>query len=289
MSARSAAVMAIRHALADAARTLTPVSPTAQLDAEILLRHVMGISRAQMIAHDDRLLTHAQQEMFSALLTRRRRGEPIAHITQTREFWSLPLKVSRATLIPRPETELLVEQALARIPADAAWRIADLGTGCGAIACALARERPQCDILATDISPAALRIARENANRLGLNNIGFVHGAWFETLADRSFDMIVSNPPYVCAGDPHLETGDVRFEPRAALVAGRDGLDAIRVIVGAAPRHLREPGWLLVEIGWDQGPAVLELMGKRGFAARLYDDTAGQSRVCVGQAGKTVD
>ena len=223
-------------------------------------------------------------EHFSQLLARRQAGEPVAYMTGTQGFWTLDLEVSTATLIPRPETELLVELALARIPVDAASRMADLGTGSGAIALAIARERPRATVVATDASEAALAVARGNALRNRIGNIEFRHGDWFAPLAGESFDLIASNPPYIAEGDPHLDEGDLRFEPPSALSSGADGLDAIRRIVRDAPAHLHADGWLLLEHGWEQGAAVCALLVEAGFAAvETARDLEGRDRVTFGR------
>jgi len=210
------------------------------------------VTRTDSAAQPLRPLPEAIHAAFTALIERRQQGEPIAYITGRREFWSLDLAVSPATLIPRPETELLVEQALARIRLEEPSRIADLGTGCGAIALAIAHERPQARVLAIDSSDAALEIARANAESLGVASIEFHLGEWFAPVENQRFDIVVSNPPYLRADDPHLRVGDLRFEPRAALVAGTEGLEAIRAIAHAALAHLAAGGWLLLEHGFDQ-------------------------------------
>ena len=234
--------LTLGDALVAAVAALTPTSPTPRLDAEVLLMHVLGLMRAELVTRAGQSLTAAQAQQLRALLERRQAGEPVAYLTGEREFWSLRLKVTPATLIPRPETELLVEQALARIPPDAHWNIADLGTGSGAIAIAIAHERPHCRVHACDHSATALDVARANAARLGTTNIEFSHGDWFAPLARRTLEMIVSNPPYVRADDPHLNEGDVRFEPRTALIGGPDGLDAIRLIAKQAFARLMPGG-----------------------------------------------
>jgi len=262
------------------AHALQSTSPTARLDAEVLVMHVCGLDRSGLIARGHAVLSDAQERRLEELLARRRSGEPVAYLTGTREFWSMDFVVSPATLIPRPETELLVEKALERIPPDAPWTIADLGTGSGAIALAIASERPRCRLIATDISPAALEVARANAESFGLTNVEFHHGDWFTPLADEMFDMIVSNPPYVCVADPHLEAGDVRFEPRQALIAGSDGLDAICHIASAAGRCLKPDGSLLFEHGWNQGGTVSELLRRMGYRDIVCSpDLAGHARV----------
>jgi len=207
----------------------------------------------------------------------------VAYLTESSEFWSLPLKVNPDVLIPRPETELLVEVALGKIPVDADWRITDLGTGSGAIALAIASERKKCEIHATDISAAAIGVARENANRLGLNDIHFYHGSWSAPLKGK-FHLVVSNPPYIDAGDPHLLRGDLRFEPRTALCPGADGLKAIRTISQDTRPLLVEGGWLMFEHGWEQGPATRQVLAEAGFInIETLRDLQGHERVSVGE------
>lgn len=273
--------------LADALRSATErlaMQESARSDAELLLAQVLGQSRSYLRAWPERALSEAQAREFAARVARRAAGEPIAHIVGLREFWSLELEVNADTLIPRPDTERLVELALARIPAAADWRILDLGTGSGAIALALAHERPHCRVDASDASAAALAVAARNAQKLGLSNVRFVHGRWFEPFTGQGFDVIVSNPPYVRTDDPHLSQGDVRFDPRSALVSGTDGLDDLRVIIRAAPAHLRPGGWLLVEHGYDQAAAVTGLLVQAGFGATgTAEDFGGQPRVSYGQ------
>jgi release factor glutamine methyltransferase len=263
-----------------ATERLAANSPTPKLDAEVLLMHAADLTRSALITRVREPLAPAAEQRFLAVLERRARGEPVAYLTGEREFWSLMLTVTPDTLIPRPETELLVEIALAKIPPDAAWTIADLGTGSGAIALALAKERPRCRVLATDNSPAALAVARTNAARHGLSNVEFRAGAWLEPLADLQFDLIASNPPYVAEGDPHLCEGDARFEPRQALVAGNDGLDAIRQISASAVARLRADGWLLLEHGFDQALAIRALLEAQHYRAIVaHTDLAGHPRV----------
>ncbi|MGH8481994.1 MAG: peptide chain release factor N(5)-glutamine methyltransferase, partial [Nevskiaceae bacterium] len=220
-----------------------------RLDAELLLAHVLDVSRASVVARDERELTPEEQGDFEQLLARRMAGEPLAYLTGTKEFWSLELEVTRDVLVPRPETELLVEWYLS-FPRKRESRVFDIGTGSGAIALAIASERPDAIVVASDVSGAALSVARANANRLRLHTVEFVESDLYEKLDSRlrgndGFDVIVSNPPYVAEGDPHL--ADLTFEPAVALTSGADGLDALRAIVGAAPAHLRAGGWLLVE------------------------------------------
>jgi release factor glutamine methyltransferase len=211
-------------------------------------------------------------------------GEPVAHLIGTQEFWSLSLQVSPDTLIPRPETERLVELALERIPSDANWRIADLGTGSGAIALAVAKERPACQIIATDKSTAALDIAKENARLNQIANVTFLQGDWLAAVKDEPpFEMILSNPPYIKEDDPHLQQGDVRFDPDSALQAGTEGLDDLQQIIEQALAHLKPGGWLLLEHGYDQQNAVMQLLQQAGYEQiEDYPDLAGQPRVAAG-------
>lgn len=227
-------------------------SESPKRDAEILLEHVTGKARTYLLAFGETELTAEQEARLAALLARRKTGEPVAHLVGEREFWSLPLYVSAATLIPRPDTECLVEQALARLPASSC-HILDLGTGTGAIALALATERPDCAITAVDVMPDAVALAQRNVERLGLTNVTVLQSSWFSALEKQTFGVIVSNPPYIDEHDPHLAQGDVRFEPLTALVAAREGLADLDHIVTTSRQHLLSGGWLLVEHGWTQG------------------------------------
>ena len=268
-----------------ATATLRATSPPPRLDAEVLAMHVCGLDRSDLIKRDRLAVTDEQRRRLDEMLARRRNGEPVSYLTGAREFWSMELDVSPAVLIPRPETELLVEKALTRIPPDVSWTIADLGTGSGAIALAVAKERPRCRVIATDISPAALDMARSNAGKFGLTNVEFRGGDWLAPLAGETLDMILGNPPYIRSDDPHLKEGDVRFEPQGALDAGPEGLDAIRQIVLLAHRHLRPGGWLLLEHGWDQAGAVGALLRRYGYRAIVcHRDLAGHDRVTACQA-----
>ena len=253
----------VRATLAQAIATLT--GDEAAREAELLLQHVLGRTRAWLYAHADDMVDGSAVRRVRELVARRQAGEPLAYITGRREFWSLDLAVSPAVLIPRAETELLVERAIQKLPHAQAAAVADLGTGSGAIALAIARERPRAQILATDASATALDVARGNAARLAIPNITFALGDWCAALGSARFDLIVSNPPYIAAADPHLRRGDLRFEPASALASGSDGLDAIRTIVETAPAHLRPGGWLLLEHGFEQGHAVRALLEKSGF------------------------
>ena len=255
-----------------------------RVDAEWLLAHALDRPPGWLWAHADDVVEAAARERFEALLARRAAGEPVAYLSGTQGFWSLDLRVTPATLIPRPETERLVELALARLPADALCRVADLGTGSGAIALAIARERPMAAVVATDASKAALAVAVANAQRNGIDNMWFRRGDWCEALGRERFDLIASNPPYIALGDPHLDQGDLRHEPPEALASGDDGLDAIRRIVRDAPAHLAPAGWLLLEHGWDQGEAVRALMAAAGFVdVATEPDLEGRDRVTLGR------
>ena len=254
------------------------------VDARHLLQQVLGRSPGWLLAHADDEIAGDAAARYAALVERRAAGEPVAYLTGTRGFWSLELAVTPATLIPRPETELLVELALGRIPFDADTRIADLGTGSGAIALAIARERPRARVIATDASDAAIDVARGNATRNGIDHVEFRCGDWFAPLAGERFDLIASNPPYIALGDPHLDEGDLRYEPKDALSSGADGLDAIRAIVRAAPAHLRAGGWLLLEHGWEQGEAVRALLRNAGFVDVASErDLEQRERVTLGR------
>lgn len=253
-------------------------------DAALLLAHALGKPQGWLYAHADDPIDDATRARFEALVARRERGEPVAYLTGHRGFWTLDLEVGDAVLIPRPETELLVELALARMPVASPLRVADLGTGSGAIALALAHERPGAAIVATDASSAALAVARANAARLQLANVAFRHGSWFAPLQGEVFDLVVSNPPYIATHDPHLGQGDLRFEPASALSSGRDGLDAIRSIADAAPAHLQRGGWLLLEHGWEQGDAVRGVLQAAGFAeVATHRDLEGRDRATMGR------
>lgn len=266
--------------LAAASAQLAELSDSARLDAEVLLAHALGKPRAYLHTWPERTPAPAAIRAFAALHARRLAGEPIAYIIGQREFWSLNLAINPNTLIPRPETELLVELALARLPHDRFCTVADLGTGSGAIALALAHERGNARVIATDTSWEALALARRNAEHLSLANIDLRHGDWYEALHGERCALIVSNPPYITSGDPHLKRGDVRYEPRLALDGGADGLDAIRAIVACAPAHLEPGGWLLLEHGHDQGERVPELLRAAGFLdVSDHRDGAGWARV----------
>lgn len=259
-------------------------------EAETIIALALGVTRAHVVAHGERELAPAQADAVRTLLARRARGEPVAYLFGMREFYGRDFRVTPDTLIPRPETEILVEQALARLSEQkpledrANPRIFDMGTGTGAIAVTLALERPDACVCASDVSARALPVAIDNAARLGAT-VEFVESHWFASLAGRTFDLIVSNPPYVARGDQHLAEGDLRFEPRIALTDGsEDGLASIRAIVAGAARHLSPGGWLLFEHGYDQADACRALLLKNGFPAPIsVPDLAGIPRVAGGQ------
>lgn len=278
--------MDIAHTLQQTTERLQAVSGSARLDAELLLCHVLGRPRGYLYTWPEAELGEVDRQAFEGLVERRLGGEPIAHIIGRREFWSLELDVSADTLIPRPETELLVEAALERIPERAQWSVADLGTGSGAIALAIASERPNCRITAVERSEGALAVALRNIRRLGPGNIELLQGNWFTPLAGRRFEMILSNPPYIPDSDPHLRQGDVRFEPLSALAAGVDGLADIRHLIAEAVEYLQDPGWLLLEHGYDQGAAVTALMRDAGYLdVADLTDLQGHGRVAIGRRG----
>ena len=269
-----------------AGKELSKTSPTPRLDAEILLAHVLNVPRSHLYARPEQRLDGDKLRHFTLLTIARQKGRPVAYLTGRRDFWAMSLKVTSATLIPRPETELLVEEALRCIPVESRWYLADLGTGSGAIALALAIERPHCIITATDISEAALDVARDNAHTLGIRNVEFLQGEWFAPVSGRRFAAIVSNPPYVPDEDPHLLSGDVRFESRRALTGGPDGLAPIRKIALRASVHLEAGGVLLLEHGYDQGERVRTLLSSAGFTdIRSIRDLADHERVTLGRFG----
>lgn len=264
---------------------LERASDSPRLDAELLLEHVTGLGRTQFRAAPERELPVQAAWSFQQLVKRRMQGEPIAYIRGQQEFWSLLFEVTPAVLIPRPETELVVERALVHIDTNASSRILDLGTGSGAIALSIANERPRTQVTATDLSKDALTIATRNAARLQIGRIQFVNGNWFGALDDESrFDVIVSNPPYIAADDPALHPQVRRYEPNAALIPGPSGYEALRTIVAGASRHLVNGGWLILEHGWKQSPYVRDLLVRSGFAhVRSHADLAGHERVTEGQ------
>lgn len=258
--------------------------PEVRREAELLLEHVLGVDRAWLFAHTDHVLDADTAARFAALVERRATGEPLAYLIGHTGFWNLELRVTPATLIPRPETELLVEIALEQLPLGVPLRIADLGTGSGAIALALASERPEARVVATDAGAEALAVAQDNARRNELTNVAFLEGDWFQPLHGQRFHLIASNPPYVADADPHLSQGDLRYEPALALSCGTDGLNAIRHIAAHAPAHLEAGAWLLIEHGYLQGEAVRELLRVAGFIdIQTRRDLEQRERVTLGR------
>jgi release factor glutamine methyltransferase len=270
--------------LDDAARRLEAVSDSARLDAELLLARAIDMPRSYLFAHPEEPLDELAVARFEDALGRRLAGEPMAYITGVREFWSLELMVTPETLVPRPETEVLVDLALREIPRRAEWAILDLGTGSGAIAIAIAKERPLSRVTATDVSAAALDVARQNARQLEIPNIEFLEGDWTAPVRGRRFNVIVSNPPYVRADDEALEA--LRCEPRGALAAGDDGLDAIRVLARDCGALLEPDGVLLFEHGAEQQDSVAAVLREYGWIGiECHTDYAGLPRVTVARAG----
>ena len=277
----------VSDALHTATAMLSRCSQSPRLDAELLLEHVTGLPRTQFLAYPERQLPAQAGWSFQQLVKRRMQGEPIAYIRGHQEFWSLLFEVSSAVLIPRPETELVVERALDRLEASAQSRVLDLGCGSGAIALVVATERPTAHVTAIDASGEALAVATRNAARLQIPNVHFVQSNWYAALHDDDrFDVIVSNPPYIAADDPDLHPLVRRHEPTMALIPGPSGYEALRAIIAGAPPHLNPRGWLIVEHGWKQSAYVRELLVRAGFAhVRSHADLAGHERVTEGQVG----
>lgn len=274
-------MLTIADALAHAERSIS------RIDAVYLLCHTLSVGKAFIMAHGEQPLTSMEASSFNSLVGSRGMGIPVAYLTGKREFYGRDFIVDKRVLIPRPETELLVESALHRLPQHKAARVLDLGTGSGAIAITLALEQPTAHVVAVDASIDALAVAHENMLALVAEpdraRLSLLHGRWFEPVAGQRFDLIVSNPPYVAENDPHLGQGDLRFEPDIALASGPDGLSALKHIIENAPDHLKLNGWLMVEHGYDQGPAVFALLQARGFAdCATLKDLAGLDRVGIG-------
>lgn len=274
----------IKTLLAEAARRLAALSESPALDAEVLLCHVLNKPRSYLRAWCDNSIGDEQQRQFETLLQQRQQGRPIAYLTGRHEFWSRDFIVTPDVLIPRPDTERLIELSLQLIPADAAWNIVDLGTGSGIIAVTLAAERPNARLFAVDFSLKALAVARQNAARLRLENIAFYHSDWFSTLPAQRYQLVISNPPYIAEDDPHLRQGDVRFEPQSALIAADRGLHAIKTIAATAKNWLTEDGHLLIEHGYDQETAVQAIFKSCGYRqVETYQDLSGQARATYGR------
>ena len=262
-------------------------SESARLDAEILFCDVMQFDRSRIYSHPEQIVPDDKLLLFQSLIEQRQQGRPIAHLTGKKEFWSLEFAINEDTLIPRPETELLVETALQMIPDDASFNILDLGTGSGAIAIAIASERPSCKIVATDINTNTLAMAMKNAETHQLGNIQFYLSDWYQNIPLQSFDLIVSNPPYIKQDDEHLSQGDVRYEPELALVSGADGMQAINMILEDANQYLASDAYLLIEHGYDQKQLVQEAFLKHDFKQlKTFQDLSGQDRMTYGQPPK---
>lgn len=273
--------MNISQALKQGAMTLSE-SDSPDSDSQALLCHVLACNPTYLHMWSDKQLTEEQQSQFQFYIEQRQTGQPVAYLTGQRGFWSLDLKVNNATLIPRPDTELLVSLALTKL--EPAMVVVDLGTGSGAIALSIAHELPKVKVVAMDYSSAALTVAQENAYTHHLDNVAFWRGSWLEAIADNSVDLVVSNPPYIEQEDPHLLQGDVRFEPMTALASGVDGLDDIRLIVQQAQRCLKSLGWLMIEHGYHQSIQVQSLLHSAGFTnVSAHQDFGGQDRVVIGQ------
>lgn len=256
----------------------------AKFEAQLLLQNVLNVNRAWLLAHEHDTLPSKTNTDFEALLTRRLAGEPVAYILGYREFYGLNLVVTPDTLIPRPDTETLVEAALEKAPADTRCSILDLGTGTGAVALAIAKHRPHAQVMALDASHAALRIAEHNAKQLGLAHVNFTLSHWFSAVEGERFNLIVSNPPYIEQHDPHLSQGDLRFEPMSALASGADGLDDIREIIAHSLIHLLPQGWLMLEHGYNQAQLVADLMAESGLVdINTIQDLGGNDRVTIGK------
>jgi len=274
------------HAVLHEAATTLKASNNGEekLEAQLLLEHVLNVNHAWLITHADDEINNEAHQQFEALIQRRIAGEPIAHILGEREFYGLPFKVTPDTLIPRPDTETLVEAALAKTPSSEAINILDLGTGSGAIALAIAKHRPNAKVTAVDASKAALSVAEENGRSLNIPNVQFILSDWFSALKNQQFDVIVSNPPYIEQDDDHLKQGDLRFEPISALASGEDGLDDIRQIILDASAHLKPKGWLMFEHGYNQSESISKLLASAHFTSiETLKDLGSNDRVTFGQ------
>lgn len=261
-----------------------PNSPTERLDVELLLAAALNKPKSYLHTWSEKIVDESTLAVFNQYLVRRKQGEPIAYILGSQGFWSLDLQVGKQTLIPRPDTELLVEVSLQKIPTDKAYHILDLGTGTGAIALAIASARSLSQVIGVDFIEEAVQLANKNKQLLTLANIDFIQSNWFSTLANHKFNLIVSNPPYIASDDPHLLAGDVQFEPETALVSGVDGLNDIRLIIQQAPNYLLVDGWLFFEHGYQQAKIVQQLLTERGFVnVETFNDLGGNERVTGGQ------
>lgn len=273
--------LTIQVILLDSTQQLSPFSSTPRLDVEILLSHVLRKNRSYLYTWPDKFLTTVEYIEFEQLLQRRLQGEPLAYIVGYKEFWSLSLEVNKATLVPRPETELLVELALAHLPLDSQSTVLDLGTGSGAIALAVAKERPYCQVIASDCTLTTLLVAQKNAQTLGISNVYFIASDWLSAFSFGCCEVIIANPPYIAGDDPHLM--ELQYEPKQALVAGKTGLEAICDIISVSQHYLNHAGWLMLEHGYDQAQAVEDLLLQHGYSHVCnYLDYSGQPRVTIG-------
>ena len=274
----------ISQIIESSTQRLMPLYDTARLDSEVLTAHVLNYSRAQLYTWSDKILTEPEIDNIEQLIDRRYKGEPVAYILGRQEFWSLDFKVTPDTLIPRPETEQLVEFSLNHIPVDQSFHVMDLGTGSGAIAIAIANERPQVQILAVDTSEPALKVAMENAVNLGVTTVSFKQSDWFSSVGEEEFDLLISNPPYIEEDDEHLSEGDVACEPKSALVSGVDGLDDIRKIINQAKKYLKQNAVLVLEHGWNQAAKVRMIFDEESYTdVCSYKDLAGIERITTGK------
>lgn len=280
----------IAQAIKEATQTLSETSDSARLDTEVLLCHALNCAATHLIAWPEKLLDDKQTQAFNQLIEQRRAGAPVAYLTGSREFWSLDFKVTPATLIPRPETETLVEFVLDKFSDQKKLKLIDLGTGSGAIAIAIASEKPDWEIIATDISTEALSIAAENAHNHQITNIKLVESNWFEQLDQQCFDLIISNPPYIAEQDKHLSQGDVRFEPLSALASGETGMDDIKYITAQSKEYLTPNGWLVFEHGYDQKQQVYDCFHDNNFHKIIQlTDLSGQARITAGRHNGNVN
>jgi len=276
--------MNIQQALEQADQDLSAASPSATLDAQVLLAHILHCNTAHLLAWPEKELDEEQTSNFLALVKQRQSGKPVAHLTGTREFWSLDFFVDDSTLIPRPETETLVEFVLDKFTDNRSLKLIDMGTGTGAIAISIAKERPDWIITASDISKDALDLAIKNSRHHHTDNITFIQSDWFENIDTTDFDIIISNPPYIAENDPHLKQGDVRFEPQSALTSGKAGMDDIEKLCQHAINYLTSGGWLIVEHGYDQNQLVFDCFSENGFTQiEQSQDLSGHTRMTAGK------
>jgi release factor glutamine methyltransferase len=276
--------MKIQQALQQAGKKLADSSPSAMLDAQVLLTHVLRCNTAHLAAWPEKTLSEDQLADFQKLVNRRQQGVPVAHLTGSREFWSLDFSVDDSTLIPRPETETLVEYLLENFGDRENLKLLDMGTGSGAIAISIAREKPGWEIVASDISERALKLARQNCSDHDTGNVTLIHSDWFQSIDQENFDIIISNPPYIASDDPHLTQGDVRFEPESALSSGATGMDDIEHICSHAKEYLLKNGWLMVEHGYNQKQLVADCFARNGFSEiEQRQDLSGHTRMTAGK------